>query len=567
MSRRPVVPALHLLAAMAAGLGCSGQIRGQDDVAREGGGGTSGSSSSGGSGNSNNPPTSGKPAESACSGVARAGAPRWRRLTKPQYVNTVRDLLNVTPDASALTDDTHTGAFRTNSSLPVQENDVSTYATLAASTASKAVANLNTLVGCDAAVTGGQDKCAAEFVKSFGSRAFRRPLAADEESALLELYKVGKQESFSSGIRTVVEAVLQAPNFLYMVEWGQADAGGARKLTGYEVATRLSYMMTATTPDAALMTAAREGKLDTADGVRSYAEKLMASSRFASVGDFATQLLGVDVLTDGAVVSKAAKYTTFDVAMRTSMRDEPQKFADYVMNKGGGSIAELLSGGYVFPSGPLASVYGTKPDADGRAVVSDGTRKGILTLAGSVAAHPRQPSPHAVVNRGHFVRQEFLCQNVPPPDQAINFELPPGAEKMTSQQLLRAHLENPTCKGCHTLMDPIGFGFESYDPIGAYRTKDDAGNTVDSSGEVVGIAGDGRFANAGKMAEVLAHSPEVRSCMTSQWFRYAVGRDAVDADTCTQELVGKALSAGAGDIKQALLALVGSDSFRFNGGL
>ena len=512
-----------------------------------------------------------KPAVSACGGTPKAAVGQWRRLTATQYASTVRALLGQTPQVSSFLADSRTGPFKTNTRLPVQENDVGNYSSTAAAVATKAVANMSGLLnGCTTAAPGGEDKCAAQFIKDFGARAFRRPLLADEEAALTTVYKTGKEENFTTGIRLVVQATLQSPSFLYLVETGRPDPSGLRKLSGYEIASRLSYLFTGTMPSADLFAAAREGKLDSSAGVRSAAEKLLSSPNFiGQVANFHAELIGVEDLRDTTAVSKSPKFTsTFDIPMRTAMLEESRKFVDYVMTKGSGSVQELLSANYVFPEGPLVKIYGSnaKPGSDGRAVINDGTRKGLLTLAANLAVHPKQYSPSAAVNRGHLVRRDFLCETVPPPTVAVDFTPPPGAEKLTAQELLREHQENPTCSGCHRLMDSIGFALESYDAVGAYRTKDDGGNNIDPSGEIVDLQGDGHFRNAGEMAEILAISPEVRTCMSTQWFRFALGRDPDEADSCTQEQVKKAFLQGKGDIKEAILSLVASDSFRLNGG-
>lgn len=426
------------------------------------------------------------------------------------------------------------------------------------------------LKGCDTGASGGDDRCATAFINDFGARAYRRPLSAEERDGLVALYNVGKEESVATGLRLVIAATLQSPNFLYLVEVGKPDSSGLRKLSGYEMASRLSYVLTGTMPDAALFAAAREGRLDSPDGLRAQAERLLASPQLTEqVVQFHTELLGVEELPDAIAVNKHPKYTSFDAPLRAAMLDESRQFVEYAMTKGSGTIEELLSGDYVFPIGPLASVYGAaaKPDADGRAVITDGIRKGLLTLAGLMAVHPKQPSPHAAVNRGILVRRDFLCDTIPPPEQGIDFTPPPNVGQLTAQELLREHQKNPSCKGCHVLMDPIGFGFESYDPLGAYRTKDDGGKAVDSTGNVAGLEIDGQFANAGQMATILGKTSKVRSCMATQWFRFALGREPQDADRCTQEKVGAAFAAGKGNIKASLLALVTSDSFRLNGGL
>jgi len=545
-----------------AAVGCSGNIANTTADGEQGGSGDGDFAQDdpmGGSG--------GNAALEACKGDPSVATGLWRRLTASQYTNTVKDLLGQTPDTMGLVLDSRTGAFKTNA-RSVQEGDVDAYDTMAQKLAASAVGNLNGLLGCDTKTTG-EDKCAAQFIKAFGARAYRRPLKSEEETAFNTVYTTGKEENFSAGIRLIVQAMLTSPSFLYMVETGTSSQFGLRKLSGYEVASRLSYTLIGTMPDAALFDAAGKGQLDSLDGVKQYAKKLIDSEKFiGSATEFHIQLSGVDVVTD-ASVGKGGKFPEFNDAMRAAMLDEPRKFVNYVMTKGGGTIEEMLSANYVFPAGPLAKVYGgqLKPDGDGRAEVADGSRRGLLTLAGVQASHPKQYSPRMAVNRGHLVRRDFLCEEVPAATGQVDFTLPPNAEKMTAQELLREHQTNPTCKGCHELMDSIGFGFESYDALGAYRTKDDGGNTINPSGEIVNLeGGTAKFENAGKLAETLSTSPQVRSCMATQWMRFSLGRDVGDEDACSQQRLAQAFTNGKGNIKEALLSLATSDSFRFNRG-
>lgn len=498
-----------------------------------------------------------------CEGPRGVGAGRWRRLTASQYANAVQDLIGERPDTTVLLGDFRTGAFKANALQPVDERDVGAYDTLAKTLSEKAVSNLLGLLSCDTKAMG-EDTCAAQFIKSFGARAYRRPLLADEEAAFESVYKTGKEENFSAGIRLVVQAMLSSPNFLYLVEAGGEEQDGMRKLTGYEIASRLAFVLTGTMPDSSLFAAAEAGELDTAEGVQEYAKKLISSDRFLGVAkEFHVELLGFDDVTSEEV-SKSGKFADFTSEMRKAMAEEPRKFVDYVMTKGSGSIEEMFSAPYVFPEGPLSRVYGgVVADEDGRAEITDGSRHGLLTLAGVQASHPKQLSPRGAVNRGHLVRREVLCEPVPPVTGPVDFTLPPGAENMTAQELLRVHQENPTCKGCHELMDSIGFGFESYDAMGAFRTKDDGGNVIETSGEVVNIEGDGKFRNTEELASLLSKSPAVRKCMSQQWLRFSLGRDPEDQDSCSLAGVSNAFLKGKGDIKSAVLSLVVSDSFRF----
>lgn len=514
---------------------------------------------SGGTGGSN-----AEPKLSDCNTPRSVGGGQWRRLTSAQYVSTVRDLLGETADTSDFVLDNRTGPFKTNVRV-IQEDEVNAYDAMSKTLSEKAVSNMSKLLNCDTKAVG-EDQCASEFIKTFGARAYRRPLVADEEESFRKVYNTGKEESFSAGIRLVVQAMLESPSFLYLVETGSPYDGGLRKLSGYEVASRLSYALAGTMPDADLFTAAREGRLDTAAGIREHAQRLVQSDKFnGRAAEFHVELLGVDWVTSSSVSKPDA--AEFDGPMRAAMLEESHKYVEYVMSKGEGTIEEIFTNPYVFPgNGPLTKIYGSsaKPVGDGRSEITDGTRKGILALAGVQASHPRAFSPRMAVNRGNTVRSDVLCDHVPSPEMEIDFTLPPGAEKLSAQELLRRHQENASCKSCHELMDSIGFGFESYDAIGKHRTKDGAGNPIITSGEIVNADGGGKFANANEMADLLAKSPQVRSCMSRQWLRFAVGRDPDgQADACSLEGITKSFSNGKGNIKEGVLSLVSSDAFRF----
>jgi hypothetical protein len=246
------------------------------------------------------------------------------------------------------------------------------------------------------------------------------------------------------------------------------------------------------------------------------------------------------------------------------MTDEARRFVEYVFTKGGGTVDALLTAPYAFPAGPLLKVYGVttaKPNADGRLDFADGTRTGILTQAAVLAAQPQLPTRYTAVHRGKMVRNNLLCQEIAPPQVAVMFKLPPNADKMSAQELLRAHQDNPSCAPCHTLLDNVGFGLENYDAIGRYRSKAADGTTIDASGDVVGSDVAGRFAGPRELVQKLAQSQDVRGCFATQWFRYTLGRDPADADACSVQGLQKAL--GAGDLRQALLTFVQSDAFRF----
>ncbi len=509
-------------------------------------------------------------ADCKTTGVADAGVGRWRRLTAPQYENTVRDLLGLTVDRSAFLQDSKTGSFATNAELPAQSADIDNYQTSAEKLAKQAAGNLAGLLGTCDPKTQGEDVCADAFISDFGMRAYRHALTAAQKAALTTVYQVGKQESFAKGIELTLEAVLQAPEFLYLIEFG-ADSGSAlHELDDYELASRLSYLFWNSMPDAELFAKAKAGALTSATERAAQAQRLMNSERFlGSATSFHDQLFRVERLSQPGVVSKdPTQSAAFDASLKAAMITEADDFVRYLFAEGGATVRSLLTAKIAFPKGPLADVYGLgSAPASGRLDVVDGTRGGFLSLPAVMAAVPPLPTRHQAVMRGNLVRRELLCDVVPPPNVAVNFALPPGADKLSNQELLRVHKDNPSCSGCHELMDPIGFGFENYDGLGRFMTKTASGDAVDSTGYVQGLDGvKADFANAGELSDKLASSAKVRSCLATQWFRFALAREPHAGDECSLSAVDKVLAAGDGDMRQALLALVSTDAFRIRKG-
>ncbi len=534
-------------------------------------GGSAGSASSGGVGMASGglPPVV-TAADCKNRGIPDAGVGRWRRLTAQQYQNTVRDLLGLTADRSAFLQDSKTGAFATNAELPAQSGDIDNYQTTAEKLAKQAAANLPALLGsCDPKVQG-EDACADAFITDFGERAYRHALTSQQKTALKKVYEVGKVDSFADGIALTVEAALQAPEFLYMVEFGEDASSPLHELDDYELASRLSYLLWDSMPDAELFTKAKAGALKSATELSTQAQRLMQSERFlASASSFHDQLFRVERLAQAGVVSKAPEHSeVFDASLKAAMVVEADDFVRYLFAEGGATVRSLLTAKVAFPKGPLAALYGlAAPPTSGRLDVLDGTRSGFLSLPAVMAAVPPLPTRHQATMRGNLVRRELLCGLVPPPNVAVNFMLPPNAESLSNQELLRVHKDNPSCSGCHELMDPIGFGFESYDGLGRYITQTPHGDSIDSKGYVQDLDGATvDFANAGELGEKLAASPAVRSCLATQWFRFALAREPHPGDECSLSAVDEVLVAGDGDMRQALMTLISSDAFRIRKG-
>jgi hypothetical protein len=498
-----------------------------------------------------------------CSQPSVAYAP-LRRLTREQYDNAVRDLLGVEGHPSlSLSADEKLAAFFSNSVSPVTRLSVEQYADAAEEVALRAVANgLDTFAGCSA---GAQDAaCADSFVQSFGRRVFRRPLAADEAQRYRGLFAVHQARGYAQAIRVVLQTLLQSANFVYHLELTPAPSGsGVTPLGGYELASRLAFALWNTTPDVELLDAAGSGKLDSKEGLRAEAERLLASDRARdALSSFHLQWLGLDNVADTA--KDAALFPQFTPAIKAAMRDETVAFADFVVRRGDGRLATLLSAPFTVASPDLLALYGASaaPAVDGTVALDPTQRAGLLTQGAFLAAHSHanQTSP---VHRGLAVRKNLLCTDLPDPPMNVDNTPPEPDPNATTRQRFEQHRADPSCVGCHTLLDPIGVGFEGYDAIGRYRTTEN-GLQLDTAGELVSAgAASGAFRGAVELAKRLSTSSEVRDCVKKQWFRYSLGRLEGADDACTLQSLAKEFEASDFNVKSLLVALVTSDAFRY----
>jgi hypothetical protein len=497
-----------------------------------------------------------------------AGVAPLRRLSAEQYRNTVRDLLGLA-DAVVVTalppDEAIADKFISNVVRPVAAADLDRYGDVATTLAAKAMANLATLVPC--APAAGDAACASKFIETFGRRAYRRPLAPAEVQRLEKVYQAGAPGGFANGIRLLLEAFLQAPKFLYLLEPVPAgNSGQVVALDDWSVASRLSYFLWNSTPDPALLDAAGKGALTTPAGVAAEAKRLMADPRFQdSVATFHQSWLD---LQDLVGADKDAKlFPTWNPALKAAMAEETRRFVNSALGEGDGKLSTLLGAKWTFLSGPLYDVYGvTKPagaaaDAWQKVTLKPNERAGLLTQPGLMAALSKTDRT-SFVRRGKMVRQALFCQPIPDPPPGITDSDATIPLTATAKERAAIHRQSPDCAGCHSLFDPIGFAFETFDAIGRFRA-DDGGKAIDAKLDLTGTSIDGSYANAVQLAEKLGEASDVQACVARQWLRFALGREESAADEASLKgAVGKLKDSG-GDVRELLFALVSSSSFRF----
>jgi hypothetical protein len=490
----------------------------------------------------------------------------FRRLTRHEYNRTVLELLgDDSAPADAFPPEEEVSGFDNNAAaLTMSDLLAEAYLTAAEGIAARAMTGLDHLLAC--APDAAPDACARAFIDSFGARAFRRPLDDQEHSILETVYATGAAEwDHRTGVRLVIEAILQSPQFLYRVEVGEPAEPGATwtRPTQWEMASRLSYLLWGSMPDDALFDAARAGTLSTPDQLEAQARRLLADPRATEqIAHFHEQWLGVRDL--AALDKDMEAYPAFSSDLLPSMREEVRRFTTAVMTEGSATIEELLTAPYTFVDAPLAAYYGIS-GAEGpgfQRVDLDPTRHaGILTLGGvlSVNALSTETSP---ILRGKFVQERLLCNTLPSPPDDIEIVPPDPDASLTTRERFEQHRSDPLCASCHQMMDPIGFGFEHYDGAGRWR-DDENGLAIDDSGELVASDVDGAFVGPVELGRKLAGSAQVQRCIVKTWFEAASGRSAAEDDTCSLERLDARLAESGGDLRELLIEMVRSDAFRY----
>jgi hypothetical protein len=281
------------------------------------------------------------------------------------------------------------------------------------------------------------------------------------------------------------------------------------------------------------------------------------------LADFNRQWLELDKI--DTVEKNAMAVPGFTDDLKGLLRTEVETFVDAVLASDKPTLGSLLRSPFSFMNAKLAGFYGVAaPAATGfaRVELDPNQRAGILTQGGLLAvhAHPDQTSP---VHRGLFVRRQLLCTPPPPPPANVVIEIPKVDPSSTTRERFSQHSTDAFCKACHQLMDPIGLGFEAYDPVGRFRATEN-GKTVDASGEIVESDIDGKFVGAVELAARLAGSQQASNCMVTEWFRYAYGRDeSVDQDGCNTTFLRDAFTRSGQNVRELLFALTQTDGFLY----
>jgi Protein of unknown function (DUF1588)/Protein of unknown function (DUF1592)/Protein of unknown function (DUF1595)/Protein of unknown function (DUF1585) len=411
---------------------------------------------------------------------------------------------------------------------------------------------------CDPA-SSGEASCQAQFLERFLERAYRRAVTEQDIAEMAPVFAEGRKlgGDFASGARAVVEVALQSPEFLYLLELGSGEASGdAVALTGFESASRLSYFLTGAPPDDALLEVAAKGSMS-ADDLEAEARRLLGTAPNRElVRHFYTQLLGLVNLREDAAQGYGPEIAS--LALEATGR-----FVEDVTFDGAGTFRALMTEPSAWVNEPLAPFYGVegvKGDAFQKVRLDPQQRSGLFTQVAFLANSSRatEPSP---IQRAMVVLRRALCYEPPPPPPGVPAS-PPDPVGGTLRGRLTALTQDAECQGCHQDLNPVGFAFQNYDPVGKWRDAEPQG-PINASGYLRITSASGNFANAVELLQRIAESYDGDQCFASQWLTRAYRRRAEPGDGCAHEQVVQAFRDNDGKLVELLVALAKTDNFRF----
>jgi Protein of unknown function (DUF1592)/Protein of unknown function (DUF1588)/Protein of unknown function (DUF1585)/Protein of unknown function (DUF1595) len=375
---------------------------------------------------------------------------------------------------------------------------------------------------CRPARASDERDCAGKILSRMARLAFRRPATADDVATLLGFYDSGRSSGggFEAGIQFALERLLVDPDFLLRI---YRSTG---RLNDLEVASRLSFFLWSSIPDDQLLTLAERGQLTTPAMLEQQVRRMLADPRAvdALVGNFTSQWLNLRRLEE--VVVDPERYPNYDLSLLQAFQRETELFVGSTIRDDRGA-STLLDGDYTFVNERLARHYGI-PGVYGsrfrRVTLPDRTKRGGLLAQGALLATTSYPDRTSPVLRGKFLLNNVFGLPVPPPPPGVdtNLDNKPGAPAQTMREKLARHRQNPTCSSCHSVIDPLGFALENFDVIGGWRTVDETGKPVDSSGVTIG--GDKVDGLAGLRSLLLAQPEQFPRTLTEKLLAYALGR-------------------------------------------
>ncbi len=545
--------------------GCTAEITGgahqqTNDNGGSLGGGSSSSGGSGANGGATSDPTTCIPRIPATSQIPR--------MTDASYDAVVRDLLGLTALTSA-NNQPPSSLLAPDADGSITDIAWNGYLTAADKIASEVMSGTNkaNFISCDPSV----GTCLTDTIKAFGRKAFRRPLTDTEVASFQRLNSLTPAGTPAEVAEAVLYAFLASPSFIMLPELGQDpdSATGATKLTSYEVATRLSFLLWGTVPDDTLSAAADANELTTTDQIAAQAQRMLQSDKAAAgVANFNHYYSGIQ--TGSHWVNNtdhdSTKYPNWTAAAYAPAMAEMDSFFQEIVLKGG-TFKDLFLSNVAFVTKDTAGLYGLDPSMYGatptRVTLDATTRPGFLTRVGflSTFAHFDTSSP---ILRGAFISGRVLGVNPGTPDpNALKTPIPPGTYT-TYRQEIEALTANEPCHSCHgTMINPPGFVLEHYNSVGSWQDTDQLGGAIDGTADVVFSSTDTKTISSplALMTE-LAGLPGVQRHYAEQWVAFASNRTPNSNDACTVDKLSANLAQTGYPVANLIADYTKADSFR-----
>lgn len=553
-----------------AGAGANGST-GTGGAKGTGGVGSVGAGGSGGAGTVGVGTGGGGATLNDCSAATvQAPAVHARLLSPSQYDNTVLDLLKVGGNPAEANN------LAGGETAALDSTALEFRANSAAAIATQASANLSAWSPCVPANAAAQAACEQQIIGTIGQRAYRRPLSTDESAQMKALFDAGVAAGgdFATGVDWFLTGLLQTPDFQYQLVRPTADEtpGQVVAITGYELASRLSYYLWDTMPDDALFAAAATGLGDIAS-IQAQVSRMTQNTTLLTRGisAFYSNWLNTPAFAEGLLKNDATGNPdpAFTQAVALSLGQSILLGATQLYTSPSPNISALFTGETYYLNDMLRSYYklpGAATSAFTPVTMSGQHRSGLLTHPGFLAVNAR-PQVTAPILRGFFVTSNLLCLGLVVPD---NIVIPPLADTpqagLTTRELIEQSHVQPQCQACHNTIDPPGFALEWFDQVGNLRNMDN-GKPVDTSGMVIN-AGDlsGPFASGDEFLSKVATSGTVKACFAQQFLEHAlsgeVSTPVAVGDRCSVTRVG-AEFAKSGDLVALVGLVAASDSFRF----
>jgi hypothetical protein len=490
---------------------------------------------------------------------------RFVRLNHKQWENSVKDALKLAQPlglSNAFVAEPLRSTFDTNGSLLSVSADTFRDYQIAAESLAATLAHDSAIMD---RLAPGDD--AATFIKNLGKRAFRRPLTDAEVTACQALFAkgamlIGSGDDFADGAELVASYLFQSPYFVYRTELSTQVVDGKVPLGAYEIASKLSYAVTESMPDDALLVAADGNQLSTRDQVIAQIKRLLATpAAAASLLSFHEQML---VMREFETISKREEFTGFGEGVGEDLKEEARHFIQDVVFQQDKGFQTLFSAPYTYANDRVRGLYGMPATGGGatsftRLELDPTQRAGLLTQIGFLAANAEQETPNIII-RGVHIARKVLCSALPdPPD-----DVPPLPAQMpgsTNRQRVDAATKDAPCNGCHTsIINPLGYALESLDGLGRYRAQDngqaiDAATSYTIDGKAVNINGPVELASA------IASSDEAHACYAQNWAEYLYGRVVTRASDNQLVQQGGWLSRDAQSAQNLIVNLLATDAF------